>query len=178
MEIWLNLLLPHAVFNHLKDSKVIAVSYSTLRQVTRSYCRSLDTFYSIRLYTKSTVSSLSFGRQSQGKEETGGKPDTAIKMLLPNTSSTCLSVIHKEIRTQTKLLFCSRYTTEITEAQPTSTLLSNGLSETALLNSNTIHAKGRFAEANFLFHLSPPQSSLFFCWVQTDSTGPKMTFLS
>lgn len=92
-----------------------------------------------------------------GKAREGGhrgeKKRVTVKMLLPNTPSAYLSIIHTEIQRQTKLLFCSRYTAEISEAQPTCTLLSKGLSKTAHLNSNTIRAKGRFAEANFLFSL-------------------------
>ena len=52
-------------------------------------------------------------------------------MLLLNTSSAYLSVIHREVRRQTELLFCSRNTTEITEAQLLSRFSSNGLAETA-----------------------------------------------
>lgn len=88
-------------------------------------------------------------------------------MLLPNTSSAYLTIIHREIQRQTKLLFCSRYTTEITEAQPTFTLPSSGPSKTAHLDSNSICAKGRLAEANFLFSL-PRATKLSFLLLGTN----------
>lgn len=95
-----------------------------------------------------------FWEAKPGEERNrGDKRLVTVKNFLPNTSSAYLSIIHGEIQRQTKLPFGSRYTTEITEAQPTFTLSSNGFSKPAHLDSDTIRAKGRLAGANFLFSL-------------------------